>query len=212
MSADLRVLLATSNPHKVQELRELLGDLPMTLVSLGEVGAVPEVEETGATFEANARLKAEAYAEATGLLALADDSGLEIDALGGEPGVYSARWAGVDTSYDERFRLILARLAGAPDERRAARYRAVIAIAGPGNRGVRGVASGTLEGRIALAPRGVGGFGYDPIFFVPEAGRTVGEMTAQEKHRISHRAQAAAGARKLLLAVSQADAGHSDEA
>jgi XTP/dITP diphosphohydrolase len=159
---------------------------------------VPEVAETGQTFAENAIFKAVGYAGATGLLALADDSGLEIDALGGEPGIYSARWAGAEVTYPQRFELILRRLAGVAGERRTARYRCAIAIAGPGGAGLRGVAEGTLEGWIADAPRGSGGFGYDPLFYVPELGRTVGELSAAQKHQISHRARAASAARDLL--------------
>ncbi len=174
-----------------------------------------DVEETGATFAENATLKAIAYAAAADMLAVADDSGLEIDALGGEPGVYSARWAGEHVTYPERFRILLARLADVPPERRTARYRAAIAIAAPivegsdaGSAGtgvgahtatLLGLAEGTLEGRITESPRGTEGFGYDPIFLVPELGRTVAELTPAEKHGISHRARAAAGAQAILL-------------
>jgi len=175
-----RLLIATTNPHKVEEFRAILDGLPYQLVSLRDVPPVAEVDETGSTFAENAALKAVGYARATGLLALADDSGLEIDALGGEPGVYSSRWAGSDVTYPERFRLILERLAGVPEKRRTARYRAAVAIAGPGAAGLRGVVEGVLEGRIANEPRGTGGFGYDPLFFVPELGRTVGELSAAQ--------------------------------
>lgn len=196
-----RLLLATTNPHKIQEFRAILADLPYALVSPGEIGLALDVEETGTTFAENAALKAKAFAGASGLLALADDSGLEIDALGGEPGIYSARWAGPDVTYPERFRILNARLADTPNEQRTARYRCAIAIAEPGASGTVRVVEGTLEGRIASEPAGSGGFGYDPIFYVPEAGRTVGEMTAEEKHRISHRARAAALARGVLEAM-----------
>ncbi|HEV8194464.1 MAG TPA: RdgB/HAM1 family non-canonical purine NTP pyrophosphatase [Ktedonobacterales bacterium] len=196
------LLIATTNPHKVEEFREILGDLPYRLVSPTEIGLELEVEETGTTFAENARLKASAYADASGMLALADDSGLEIDALGGEPGIYSARWAGENVSYPERFELLFARLAGVPREKRSARYRCAIAIAAPTPSGPIGEVDGTLEGLIADEPRGTGGFGYDPIFYVPEKGRTVGEMSAEEKHRISHRARAATAARRVLDALS----------
>jgi len=198
-----RLLIASGNAHKVEEFRAILAGLPYALLGLRDAGVTGEVEETGATFAANAILKAEGYARMTGLLALADDSGLEIDALGGEPGVYSARWAGPDVTYPERFRLLAARLAGVPDARRTARYRCVIAVAGPGDAGLRGTAEGTLEGRIVDEPRGTGGFGYDPIFYLPGLGRTVGELAPEEKHRISHRARAAAGARDLLLRLAR---------
>jgi XTP/dITP diphosphohydrolase len=193
------VVLATSNPHKLQEFREILADLPCTLVSPTELGLQVELEETGVTFADNAILKAIAYAEAAGLPTLADDSGLEIDALDGEPGVYSSRWAGVETPYPERFRIIEARLADVPDERRTARYRAAIALAEPAPRGLYQVVDGTVEGRIAREPRGSGGFGYDPIFYVPDLGGTFGELPAAEKHRVSHRARAAQAAHQPLL-------------
>jgi XTP/dITP diphosphohydrolase len=197
------LLIATTNPHKVEEFRAILGDLPYQLVSLCDVPPVAQVDETGSTFAENAVLKAVGYARDTGLLALADDSGLEIDALGGEPGVYSSRWAGPDVAYPERFRIMLERLASVPEERRTARYRAAVAIAGPGAVRLRGVVEGVLEGRIANEPRGTGGFGYDPLFLVPELGRTVGELSAAEKHAISHRARAAAAARDLLVRLAQ---------
>lgn len=193
-----RLLIASTNPHKIQEFREILAGLPYELVSPLDLGLSLMVEETGTTFAENAALKAIAWADASGLLALADDSGLEIDALAGAPGIYSARWAGDDVSYPERFDIILERLAGLPAKERTARYRAAIAVAEPAPVGLRGVVEGTLEGQIAFAPAGSGGFGYDPIFYVPEQQRTVGQMTAEEKHCISHRARAAAEARALL--------------
>jgi XTP/dITP diphosphohydrolase len=204
-----RVLLGTSNLHKLTELRAILDDLPLTFLSLDQVfdtvADVPAVEETGATFTENAILKATAYARACGLLTLADDSGLEIDALGGEPGVYSARWAGVDTPYSERFRLILERLAQTPESQRTARYRCVIAIAGPGDAGLLATAEGVLEGEIAAEPRGGGGFGYDPIFFLPAYGKTVAELPDEVKNQISHRARAAAEAQQQLLDILRDD-------
>ena len=193
-----RLLIATTNPHKIREFREILVGLPYELATPLDLGLSIEVEETGATFAENAALKATAWADAAHMLALADDSGLEIDALGGEPGIYSARWAGEDISYEERFRILLARLADMPAERRTARYRAAIAVAEPAPDGLCGVVEGKLEGQIASAPAGSGGFGYDPIFYVPDQQRTVGQMSTEEKHRISHRARAAEAARVLL--------------
>jgi len=193
------ILLATTNPHKIAELRAILAKVPGKLISPAEIGLAVAVEETGTTFEQNAVLKALAYAEAAGLLTLADDSGLEIDGLGGEPGVYSSRWAGAHVSYPERFRLLFERLANTPDEQRTARYRCAIAIAEPAPRGLYEVVDGTLEGRIAREPRGSGGFGYDPIFYVPGARQTVSELRDGEKHRISHRGRAGAAAAVRLL-------------
>jgi XTP/dITP diphosphohydrolase len=203
MTGGRRLVLASTNPHKIAELRALLAGAPFELLSPADLGVTVQVEETGATFDENAILKALASAEATGLLALADDSGLEIDALGGAPGVHSARWAGADTSYEERFRLLEQRLAGIPDEQRTARYRCAIALAAPAPRGLYAVVSGTLEGRIARTPRGNEGFGYDPIFSLPERGKTVGELTAAEKNSISHRARAAAAAQPLLVRLAR---------
>jgi XTP/dITP diphosphohydrolase len=203
MTGGHRLVLASTNPHKIAEFRALLAGAPFELLSPADLGVTVQVEETGDTFDENAILKALAYAEATGLLALADDSGLEIDALGGAPGVHSARWAGVDTLYEERFRLLEQRLAGTPDEQRTARYRCAIALAEPAPRGLYAVVSGTLEGRIARTPRGSEGFGYDPIFSLPERGKTVGELTAAEKNSISHRARAAAAAQPLLARLAR---------
>lgn len=199
MGEQLRVVIATTNRHKVEEFRTLLSDVPCTLVSLSDIGIADEVLETGTTFAENAILKAVAYAEMTGLPALADDSGLEIDALGGEPGIYSARWAGADTSYHDRFRLLFQRLDGVPMAERAAHYRCVIALAEPAPRGLYTVVEGALDGQIAHEACGSGGFGYDPIFYVAELGRTVGELRAEEKHRISHRGRAVAALRQPLM-------------
>lgn len=193
-----RLLIATTNPHKIEEFRGLLTGLPYDLVSLTDMGVTADVAETGTTFAENATIKAVAYAEMTGLLALADDSGLEIDALDGAPGLYSARWAGPDVTYPVRNRMIVDKLAGLDAERRGARYRCAIAIAEPAPRGLLAVVEGILEGRIAETPAGEGGFGYDPIFLIPEDGRTVSQMSANEKSRISHRARAALAARPLL--------------
>jgi XTP/dITP diphosphohydrolase len=181
-----RLVLATTNAGKVRELRDLVAEWgPIEVRSLADVPPLEMPEETGETYEANAILKARAVCEATGLPALADDSGIEVDALGGAPGVLSARYADSEESRNAR---LLAELRDVPEARRTARYRAAAALALPDGRIV--VAEGSCEGRIALAPRGRGGFGYDPIFFSVELGRTVGEASAVEKARISHRARA----------------------
>jgi XTP/dITP diphosphohydrolase len=190
------LLLATTNHHKLEEYRAIFSDLPFHLLSLHDIHLDLEVEETGTTFAENARLKAQAYARASGMLTLADDSGLEIDALGGAPGIYSARFAGEETSYEERFRLLLERLKGLPREQRTARFRCAIVLAEPSGY-YQGV-EGTLEGVIADAPRGQYGFGYDPIFFIPELGKTSAELTPEHKNRISHRGRAAQLAAALL--------------
>jgi XTP/dITP diphosphohydrolase len=198
MAQQRTLVIATTNPHKVEEFRQLLAEAPFELVSLNDIGVTQDVAETGATFEENAIIKALAYADLTGLPTLADDSGLEIDALDGGPGVYSARWMGADVSYATRNRLLAERMGALPEAERGARYVCAIAVALPAPRGLVGVVEGVFEGRIATEPAGEGGFGYDPIFFVPEQGRTVGQMAAEEKHRISHRAKAARAALPLL--------------
>jgi XTP/dITP diphosphohydrolase len=190
------LLLATTNGHKLDEYRAIFLDLPFEMLSLHDIHMELEVEETGSTFAENAELKARAYAKASGLLTLADDSGLEIDALEGAPGVYSARFAGKEASYAERFRVIFERLQALPMERRTARFLCAIALAEPS--GMVRIVEAALEGMIALSPRGDNGFGYDPIFLVPELGKTTAELAPEEKNRISHRGRAARLARVLL--------------
>jgi XTP/dITP diphosphohydrolase len=192
------LLLATSNPHKVEEFRAIFSDLPYRLLSLQDIQLDMDVEETGTTFRENAELKAVAYAKASGLLSLADDSGLEIDALGGAPGVYSARFGGSDFSYPERFRLIFERLKDVPAEQRTARFHCVIMIADPS--GYTKSSDGTVEGLITDPPRGPNGFGYDPILYLPDLGKTCAELDPAVKNRISHRGRAAEEARPLLAA------------
>ncbi len=195
------LLLATSNGHKLQEYRTIFSGLPFRLLSLSDIQLEMEVEETGTTFAENAELKALAYAQSAGMLSLADDSGLEIDAMGGAPGVYSARFAGKDATYEERFRLILEQLQGLPAERRTARFQCAITIAEPS--GYYRTVEGTMEGIIAEAPRGENGFGYDPIFIVPALGKTNAELSSEQKNRISHRGRAAQLASALLRSWSQ---------
>ena len=190
------LLLATSNLHKLEEFRAIFSDLPLRLLSLSDLQLAIDVEETGTTYAENAELKAHAYAQVSNILTLADDSGLEIDALGGAPGVHSARYLDRETSYEERFRVILEQLKGLPLVQRRARFRCVIALAEPSGK-IRMV-EGIVEGVIAENPRGTNGFGYDPIFYVPELGKTFAELAPEYKNRISHRARAAQSARKLL--------------
>ncbi|HVB60853.1 MAG TPA: RdgB/HAM1 family non-canonical purine NTP pyrophosphatase [Ktedonobacteraceae bacterium] len=190
------ILVATTNRHKLDEYRVIFAGLPYRLLSLYDKQIDLDVEETGTTFAENAELKALTYASLSGMLSLADDSGLEIDALGGAPGVYSARFAGRDTSYEERFRLILAQLNGLPEEQRTARFRCAITIAEPS--GFHRTVEGVIEGLIADAPRGTQGFGYDPIFLVPALGKTTAELAPEQKNRISHRGKAARLAAALL--------------
>lgn len=190
------LLLATSNPRKLEEFRAIFSGLPLKLLTLNDLHLEIEVEETGTTFAENAELKARTYAQASGMLALADDSGLEINALGGAPGVHSARYLGKETPYEVRFRSILEQLKGLPVERRTARFRCAIALAEP--TGYTRIVEGEIEGVIANSPRGKYGFGYDPIFFLPEFGKTLAELAPEIKNRISHRARAAQSARQLL--------------
>jgi XTP/dITP diphosphohydrolase len=198
------MLLATTNQHKLGEYRAIFSALPFRLLSLHDIQLEMDVEETGTTFAENAEMKAVAYAKASGTLSLADDSGLEIDALGGAPGVYSARFGGREASYEARFRLILEQLKGFPLEKRTARFRCVIAVAEPS--GYFQTVEGTIEGRIADAPRGEYGFGYDPIFLVPELGKTTAELAPAQKNRISHRGRAAQLAATLLRKWPQSSA------
>ncbi|MEJ7748507.1 MAG: non-canonical purine NTP pyrophosphatase [Candidatus Limnocylindrales bacterium] len=194
-----RLLVATRSDHKLAELRELLRLDHAVLVSLDELGLPGDPVEDGATFEANAAIKARFGVRASGLPTIADDSGLEVDALGGGPGVRTRRYAGEHASDAQNNAKLLAALDGLPPERRGARYVCVLALTMPGDAGPRGgqptiTARGTCRGRIATAPRGSGGFGYDPIFepaAEPPGGRTLGLWTAQEKNAISHRARAA---------------------
>ena len=192
-----KLLIATNNPGKVGELRGLFDGCGWDLVTPVNLGLALDVEETGETYADNARLKAVAGMEASGLVTLADDSGLEVAAMGGEPGPHSARFLGPDVSFPERFAEIQRRLAGLPRSQRNARFVAVIAVADPKTRDVR-YAEGEVRGVIADEARGEGGFGYDPIFWLPEHSATMAELPEHEKSIISHRARAAAGARQIL--------------
>lgn len=192
-----RLLVATHNKGKVGEYSDILGDSGIDWLTLDDVGIVHDVEETGATFHENAILKAEAYARQSGLLTLADDSGLAVDALGGRPGVLTARFGGPGLSAAERYRLLLAHLEGVPAPRRTARFHCVIALAAPDGT-ILGTADGVCEGEIALEPRGEGGFGYDPVFYLADRGQTMAQLPATEKHRLSHRGQATRAIGPLL--------------
>ena len=191
-----KLLLATTNQGKVKEYRSLLEGVPFEMVSPRELGIDAEVEETGQTFEENARMKASAMAERSGLITLADDSGLEVDALNGEPGVRSARYAGEGATDADRYNYLLSRMENLPWPERTARFRCVIAIAVPGGEVM--TCEGECPGIIMLEPKGDNGFGYDPVFYLPDMDRTMAEISREEKNRISHRAQAAAKAKKLL--------------
>jgi XTP/dITP diphosphohydrolase len=192
------LVLATRNRHKGEELAALLGDLGIRIRTLDEFPSTPEVEEDGLTCEANAIKKATEIARATGLTAVADDTGLEVDALGGRPGVYAARYAGEGATYEDNCKKLIRELSGVPHERRTARFLTVAAIVTPGEPAQ--VAHGVLDGYITEAPAGGGGFGYDPVFYVPELGATLAEITPEQKNRISHRAKAFLQAKAILRA------------
>lgn len=191
-----KLLIATRNMGKLRELTDLLGHVPFELVSLNDVGVDVEVEETGNTFEENAALKAETYAQLSGLPTLADDSGLEVDALNGEPGVRSARYAGDDATDADRIAFLLRKLDNIPQQRWSARFRCVIALSWPGE--TTDFHPGACEGMIVPEPRGTNGFGYDPVFLVTQMNRTMAELTADEKNGISHRNVAA---QKMAMAL-----------
>lgn len=192
------LLVATRNQGKVAEISEILASLDVTWLSLDDVGVNYEVEESGKTFEENAILKVKFYARKTGLLTLADDSGLEVDALDGRPGVHTARFGGPGLTQKQRYQRLLESLSSVPWEQRTARFRCVVALAR--NQELLGTASGVCEGMIALKPAGMGGFGYDPIFYLPERNKTMAQLQPNEKHRISHRGRALAALAPLLRA------------
>jgi XTP/dITP diphosphohydrolase len=193
----LKLLIATRNPGKLKEIRGILGVLPCETVSLEDFPEVPVLPEEGASYTENAAMKARQAADATGLWALADDSGLEVEALDGAPGVRSKRFEGEGTPYGEKMGKILDLLKEAKGSKRAARFRCTAALADP----VAGVTvcQGACEGEIASEMRGTNGFGYDPIFLYPPLGKTFGELSPEEKNRVSHRAMALAKAKAAFL-------------
>ena len=202
MTLTEKLLLATNNRAKVREYQSLLGGLPYELVTLAEQGISTIVDEVGESLEENARIKATGYAAEGKLVALADDSGLEVDALGGKPGCLSARYAGEGASDADRLNYLLSRLKDVPWEKRTARFRSVIAIATLGEE-VK-LCCGECRGLITFAPRGEEGFGYDPIFYLPELDKTMAELPLASKNRISHRGQAARKACQVLLEMWRA--------
>jgi len=193
------LVLATLNRGKARELIALLGDVPFDLRALADYPGAVAPEETETTYRGNALLKARAAARLAGAWSLGDDSGLEVDALGGAPGLYSARYGGPGLDDAGRCALLLEALAGVPDARRTARFRCVIAIVDP--RGREWVVEGVADGTITYSPRGRDGFGYDPLFFYPPLGRTFAELSDAEKSDVSHRGRAAAAARAILGAA-----------
>lgn len=182
------IVFATGNAGKMREIREIMADTGARMLSMKEAGISADIEENGNSYEENALIKARAVAGLTPACVLADDSGLEIDFLDGEPGIYSARYLGEDTSYTIKNRTILERLKGVPTEQRTARFVCAIAAVLPD--GTELAVRAAIEGRIAQEPKGENGFGYDPIFYVPEFGRTTAELTEEEKNQVSHRGKA----------------------
>lgn len=193
-----RLVVATANPGKLREFRALLADLPFELCSLAELG-LPSPEETGATFLGNAMLKARHAAAAGGCAAVADDSGIEVDALGGAPGIYSARYAGTGAGDAANNAKLISALRGVPPELRGARYRCALVFVAAADAPPR-VAEAAWEGFILDAPRGAGGFGYDPYFWLPELNKTAAELAPEEKNRLSHRGRAMRALREILQA------------
>ena len=191
-----RLIFATGNQNKMREIREILADLPVEILSMKEAGIEADIVEDGKTFEENAIIKAKAIMELTGELVLADDSGLEIDYLNKEPGIYSARYMGEDTSYRIKNASLIERLAGVPDEKRTARFVCAIAAAFPD--GTVKTTEVVIEGRIGYEERGENGFGYDPIFYVPEFGCTTAELSEEQKNAVSHRGKALEKMREIL--------------
>lgn len=204
-NAALRIVAATSNPHKLEEIAAVLEPLGFEVLGLGQAGGegLPEPEEDGETFEENARIKAVAYAQRLGLPCLADDSGLEVDALGGEPGVRSARWSGAGGDRAARDaannRKLVERIAGVPLAERAARFVCAMCVASPAGE-ILAEGRGTFEGVVTESPRGRNGFGYDPHLLLPEEGRTSAELSPAEKNARSHRGAATRAIAELLLA------------
>ena len=183
-----KIVFATGNAGKMREIREILADMDLEVVSMAEIGADIEIEENGATFEENAVIKARAVGKVCGEIVLADDSGLEVDHLNREPGIYSARYMGEDTPYSIKNASIIQRLEGVPREERTARFVCAIAAVFPDGEEV--VTQGEIEGWIGYEEKGSNGFGYDPIFSVPEFGRTTAELSDEEKNSVSHRGRA----------------------
>ena len=183
-----RIIFATGNVGKMAEIKEILADLEIPVLSMKEAGITADILENGKSFEENADIKAKAIMELTGDVVLADDSGLEIDYLNGEPGIYSARYMGEDTSYKIKNQSLIERLEGVPDEKRTARFVCAISAALPDGRILR--SRGTIEGIIGYEERGENGFGYDPIFYLPEYQRTTAELSPEMKNELSHRGKA----------------------
>ena len=193
------LVLATRNIHKTKEIRAFLDGLGHRILTLEDFPSMPEVVEDGDSYEANAMKKAKTVAEHTGKMALADDTGLEVDALQGQPGLYSARFAGEEVTYADNRQKLLSLMKDVPFPKRTARFRCVIVLAMPG--GKTRTAEGMVEGTITQEERGEGGFGYDPVFYLPALGKSLAQLTFEEKNRVSHRAKALEKIREILKSV-----------
>jgi len=196
----LKLIIATHNSDKEKELRSVLDDCPVEVMSLEQFPDIGDIEETGSTLYENAKLKADTVNKITNLPCLGDDTGLEVDALGGAPGIYSARYAGDDVSYEDNMTKLLEELRSTPSEKRIARFRTIIFYT-DGEREL--YTQGEIQGIITKSPRGANGFGYDPVFYIPELKKTMAELTSIEKNKLSHRGQAMRKFRKLLLDIIQ---------
>ena len=196
----MKLIIATHNSDKEKELRSVLDDCPVEVMSLEQFSEIGDIKETGSTLYENAKLKADTVNRITNLPCLGDDTGLEVDALGGAPGVYSARYAGDNVSYKDNVIKLLSELRSTPSEKRTARFRTIIFYT-DGEREL--YTQGEIQGIITKSPRGSNGFGYDPVFYIPELKKTMAELTSIEKNKLSHRGQAMRKIRKLLLDIIQ---------
>ena len=196
-----KIVFATTNEGKVKEIKEILAGFPIEVVSMKEMNITADIEENGATFEENSLIKAREVSKLTGLPAMADDSGLEVDYLNGEPGIYSARYLGRDTDYNYKNNYIIEKLKNAKDEERSARFVCVISLVLPDGREF--IKKGVMEGRIAYEIKGENGFGYDPVFYLPEYGMTSAELSGEEKNKISHRGKALGAMKELISGLEE---------
>lgn len=196
-----KIVFATTNEGKVKEIKEILAGFPIEIVSMKEMNITADIEENGATFEENSLIKAREVSKLTGLPAMADDSGLEVDYLNGEPGIYSARYLGRDTDYNYKNNYIIEKLKNAKDEERSARFVCVISLVLPDGREF--IKKGVMEGRIAYEIKGENGFGYDPVFYLPEYGMTSAELSGEEKNKISHRGKALRAMKELISGLEE---------
>ena len=196
-----KIVFATTNEGKVKEIKEILAGFPIEVVSMKEMNITADIEENGATFEENSLIKAREVSKLTGLPAMADDSGLEVDYLNGEPGIYSARYLGRDTDYNYKNNYIIEKLKNAKDEERSARFVCVISLVLPDGREF--IKKGVMEGMIAYEIKGENGFGYDPVFYLPEYGMTSAELSGEEKNKISHRGKALGAMKELISGLEE---------